>query len=235
MPESEEFKDAMFRAAVKADGLRAAGLRGLEGVTQARQASLEREQERLSRKLGPEHPRVRALALRREDGTARLRDLKVEIARAETVAPRPSADQWVLHGYVRGKDLNPATDLTVALVDAQGRWLRALGFVCTDARGYFQLVTSMGRAERSAEEPLTPSAVPRELYGYVRITDRGRVQLYRAEEAVLVSPGGVEYREIILEGGTAGCVSPEEGEDYPSAASEKKEPPKPGGRPRRHS
>src|SRR5574341_889782 len=105
MAESDDFKEVLIRAAAKADALRAAGLKGLEGVTQARQAGLEREHGRLSRKLGAEHPRARALAVRMENGVARLRDLKVEIARAETVAPAVGADKWVLHGYVRRKDL----------------------------------------------------------------------------------------------------------------------------------
>ena len=205
MPESDDFKDVLFNAAVKADALRAAGLQGLEGVTQARQAGLGREHSRLSRKLGAEHPRAKALAIRMEDGAVRLRDLTVEVARAETVAPRAEAGKWVLHGYVRKKDLSPAPDLTVALVDTQGQWLRALGFACTDARGYFQLVATVARAGSASA-----SAPPSKIETHIRITDRHRVQLHRGEEAVPVSPGGVEYREIVLEGGGAGCVAPEE-------------------------
>lgn len=235
MPESEDFKEVLFRAAVKADALRAAGLKGLEGVTQARQAGLEREHARLSHKLGAEHPRARALAVRMEDGVARLRDLKVEIAQAETVAPMAGAAEWVLHGYVRWKDLSPAPDLTVALVDAQGQWVRALGFACTDARGYFQLVASIARAEPAAEAaPLTVPAPPPKLEAHIRITDRNRLQLYRGEEAVPVSLGGVEYREIVLEGGAGGYPPPEEDLPGPGTAPETKvSPPGPGGKPRR--
>jgi hypothetical protein len=216
MPESEDFKDVLFRAAAKADALRAAGLKGLEGVTQARQAGLKREHGRLLGKLGAEHPRTRALAVRMEDSVARLRDLKVEIARAETVAPTAGAAGWVLHGYVRWKDLSPAPDLTVTLVDAQGQWVKALGFANTDARGYFQLAASVVRAG-SAAAP----APPPKIEAHIRITDRNRLQLYRGEEAVPVSPGGVEYREIVLEGGAAGSLPPEE--DFPGPAPEKKD------------
>lgn len=224
MPESEDFKEVLFRAAAKADALRAAGLKGLEGVTQARQAGLEREHARLSRKLGAEHPRARVLAVRMKDGVARLRDLKVEIARAETVAPTAGAADWVLHGYVRWKDLNPAPDLTVTLVDAQGQWVRALGFASTDARGYFQLVASIKGAEPAGAAP------PSKLVAHLRITDRNRFQLYRGGEAVPVSPGGVEYREIVLEGGRA-SLPPEE--DVPGPAPEKKDSPRGPGEKRR--
>jgi hypothetical protein len=241
MAEPEDFKDALLRAAAKADALRAAGLKGLEGLTQARQAGLKREQGRLSQKLGAEHPRVRALAVRMEDGVARLRDLMVDIARAETVAPTAGAAEWVLHGYVRRKDLTPAPDLTVSLVDAQGQWIKALGFACTDARGYFQLVASLGGTEPPGKpeqpgkpelpgkpgpagklDPAGKAVLAPKLQAHVRITDRNRLQLYRGEEAVPISPGAVEYREIILEDGSAGCVAPEEGE-VPSPTPGKKE------------
>jgi len=218
MPESDDFKEVLFSAATKADALRAAGLKGMEGVTQARQAGLEREHSRLSRKLGADHPRVRALSARMEDGAVRLRDLEVEIARAETVAPRADPGKWVLHGYVRKKDLTPAPDLTVALVDAQGQWLRALGFACTDARGYFQLVATVARAGAAGA-----SAPPSKIEAHIRITDRKRLQLYRGAEAIPISPGGVEYREIVLEGGGAGCVAPEEEVPGTSPAPQAKE------------
>ena len=218
MPESDDFKEVLFSAAAKADALRAAGLKGMEGVTQARQAGLEREHGRLSRKLGADHPRVRALSVRMEDGAVRLRDLEVEIARAETVAPRADPGKWVLHGYVRKKDLTPAPDLTVALVDAQGQWLRALGFACTDARGYFQLVATVARAGAAGA-----SAPPSKMEAHIRITDRKRLQLYRGAEAIPISPGGVEYREIVLEGGGAGCVAPEEEVPGPPPAPQAKE------------
>ena len=226
--ESDDFKQVIQSAAVNADALRAAGLRGLEGVAQARQAGLERERGRLSRTLGAEHPRVKALALRMEEGAVRLRDLAVEISRAETVAPAVDSSKWVLHGYVRREDLAPAPDLTVALVDAQGQWLRALGFACTDARGYFQLVATVARPGAAAG-----SAPPFKIEAHIRITDRQRVQLYRGEEAIPVSPGGVEYREVVLEGAAAGCVAPEEDVSGPTLP-QKDSPPRAGtGRRRR--
>lgn len=209
MPESQDFQEVLFRTAVKADALRAAGLKGLEGITRARQAGLEREHGRLSRRLGAEHPRARALAVRMEDSVVRLRDLKVEIARAETVAPKAGAAEWVLHGYVRWKDLNPAPDLTVALVDAQGQWVRALGFACTDARGYFQLVASIRRAEPAGEAaPPTLSAPPPELF--LRVNDEERRTLYSDAEPLAPEPGRIDYREIFLGDDARTCTPPED-------------------------
>jgi hypothetical protein len=119
---------------------------------------------------------------------------------------------------VRKKDLTPAPDLTVALVDAQGQWLRALGFACTDARGYFQLIATVARA--GAAGAVAP---PSKIEAHIRITDRKRLQLYRGAEAIPISPGGVEYREIVLDGGAAGCVAPEEEVPGPPPAPKEKE------------
>jgi len=207
MPESEDLKELLFRAAVKADALRAAGLKGLEVITRARQAGLEREHARLSRRLGAEHPRAMALAIRMEDGVARLGDLKVEIARAEMVAPKAGAAEWVLHGHVRWKDLSPAPGLTVALVDAQGQWVRTLGFACTDAAGYFRLRGTRGPAKAPGRE--AASAAPnQESPVFLRITNREGVLLHADPHPVSLTLGSVEYREIILDGEM--CAPPPE-------------------------
>jgi hypothetical protein len=201
MAEANDVKDALPAAAARVDALRAAGLRGLDRAAGARQASLQREHERLTKQLGPDHPRVKAVAARLEGAAALRRDVALEVARAETVSPRVGAQEWALHGYVRSKDLSPVPDLTVSLVDARGQWLQSLGFGCTDARGYFRLVANV--------EPTTKSGASI-VSGYVRVTDSNRKELHRGQEALAVLPGAVEYREIVLEGTGRVCVAPEE-------------------------
>ncbi len=224
MPESNDLDQVLIRAAVNTNVLHETDLKRLEQATQARQASLEREHGRLSGKLGADHPRTKTLALRLETGSTRLRDLKVEVVRAETVAPQAGASDWVLHGYVRWKDLNPAADLTVALVDGRGLWVQALGYACTDERGHFQLVASIGPTEpgKQAERPAAPAPPSERLVVHIRVTDRNRLELYRGEEAVPVAAGGVEYQEIVLGDRAAGCVSPEDDIPGPSPAPKKK-------------
>lgn len=230
MADQNNPEDVAFRAAALADALRAAGLRGLEGITHARQHRLEREHQRLATRLGGEHPRVHGLARQLEEGTVRLRDLGIEIARAQTVVPRAGPTQWVLLGYVRWPDLRPAPDLTVALVDARNQWIRKLGFACTDTSGYFALTVSLGR-----EAQASTSAEPLEVY--VQVTDQSRAVLHREKEAVVVAPATVEYREIILQGGARVCTPPEEDTDGPggTAAQEREPgpPAPPGGEPPR--
>lgn len=210
MAQSEDFDEALSRGTERVDRLREAGLKGMETVTLARQAGLKRERGRLSEALGAEHPLVKDLTLRMEDGTARLRALKVEIARAGTVVPKAGAAEWVLHGYVWSADGSPGPDLTVALVNGQGQWLRELSFAVTDARGYFQLRAPVAAA----------------LEAFLRVTDRNRAQVYSGKDPVPIIPGRVEYQEI-LQGtdATRGGVPPEEaapGGPEPTPDSEKK-------------
>jgi len=226
MPDANDSGQVAFRAATLADALRAAGLRGLDGLTHARQHRLEREHQRLSTKLGGEHPRVRGLASQLEDGAIRLRDLGIEIARAETMVPKAGPAEWVLLGYVRWPDLSPASGLTVALVDARNQWIRSLGFACTDPRGYFRLTVAFGQ-----EEQAPPRARAARSEVYIRVTDANRAVLHREEEAVSVVPGTVEYREIVLQGGVGVCTPPEEdapdGPEGPKPREREPEPPPP--------
>jgi hypothetical protein len=214
MAETDELKDALPGAAARVDSLRAAGLKGLDRATAARQASLQRERDRLAKRHGPDDPRVKAVTARIDGAAALRRDLALEVARAETVSPQVGPQEWALHGYVRWKDLSPAPDMTVSLVDEKGQWLRALGFACTDARGYFTL---SAKVEHAADGTATVASA------YVRVTDGDRKELYRGREPLPVLPGAVEYREIVLEGEPRVCASPEE-EPQPGTAHARKPP-----------
>jgi hypothetical protein len=209
MAQSDELDNLLLPAAVRTDALRAAGLQGLQGVTEAQQSALEREQGRLAQKLGPDHPRVKAVAQRLEDGHARVRDLAVEVSRAETVAPKAGEDEWALHGHLRWPDLAPAPELTVSLLDAQGQWLRTLGYACTGPRGYFSLVAKVQRSPAGG-----PSS---SLSAYPRVTDSSGKELYRGKDALAVTPGATDYREIILDGEAASCGPPDQDVPIPES------------------
>ncbi len=190
MPPTDEERDALIRIGGKADASRAAGLQLLGQAVRARQAGLQREHGRLSRKLGPDHPRTRATAMRIEADAALSRELVVDIARAATVRPQRTADQWALHGLVLCKDLRPAPGLTVSLVDAKGEWLKFLGFACTDARGYFQLVAPGARTSGTVDAP--PDAYARSaLEAWIRVTDADRNEVHRETPRVHSARGGI--------------------------------------------
>ncbi len=201
MADADDPKDPLPGVAARVDALRAGGLKGLDRAAGARQGSLQREHRRLARRLGEDHPRVLAVAARIEGALALRRELAIEVVRAETPSPQPGPQEWALHGYVRWADGSPARDLTVSLVDGRGQWLRELGYACTDARGYFKLVARVEHAADGSAAILT---------AFVRVTNDARHELHRGQEALPVLPGVVEYREIVLDGSSRACSTPEE-------------------------
>lgn len=201
MADADELKEALPGAAARVDALRAAGLTTLDHATGARASTLKRERDRLARRLGEDHPRVQALAVRLEGATALRRRLAVEVVRAGTESPRVDAQVWALHGYVRCADTKPAANVTVSLVDHVGQYLKPLGYACTDARGYFRITARVEPAPDGSAAIQT---------AFIRVTDASRQELYRATEPLPVLPGVVEYREIVLDGSVRVCASPEE-------------------------
>jgi hypothetical protein len=139
-------------------------------------------------------------------GAERLRHVGQEAARAETAAPRAEPGEWMLHGYVRGRDLNPVPDLTLSLVDARGRVVEPLGYGCTDAKGYFRIVAKLARAETGGARTVGEHAEPETVH--IRVTDASGKQVYRGQEAIRPAPDQVEYREIVLGQDASGCAPP---------------------------
>jgi hypothetical protein len=223
MADVEERSDELlFRAAARADVLRAAGLRGLEEAARARQLGLEREHGRLSAALGADHPRTRAVVEQMRYGAERLRHVGMEAARAETAAPRTGQGEWMLHGYVRDRDLNPVPELTVSLVDARGQVVEALGYGCTDAKGYFRTVARVASAETGGVRTAGDHPAPKTVY--IRLTDAGGKQVYRGEEAIRPAPDQVEYREIVLGQDGSVCAPPPGEPAEPDQPAPKKTP-----------
>src|SRR5262245_40075506 len=83
------------------DLMRATMLDNLKLLRVARAEGLRREHERLSAKLGANHPRVAALAISRAENDDFINGITVEAERARVVVPQADAHTWVLHGFVR--------------------------------------------------------------------------------------------------------------------------------------
>jgi hypothetical protein len=184
-----------------ADRARTTHLVGLQRVRGAKSAGLEREHQRLSRSLGDRHPRVVALSDKIAVNAALSRQLVYESERAKVETPTPEARGYIVHGHVRDQDLNAVPGLTVALYDPSGKWLRRLGFDCTDQTGHFKLCYDAGAKDQ-------PEPKPGERDYLLHISDKKSTLLHRHPRAVQPALGRVDYREIIL-GEEADCPPPE--------------------------
>jgi hypothetical protein len=197
-----DIKREVNRGISGADEQRAGELERLQIVRQAKAGSLERERERLSLNLGTTHPRVVALMEKAESNRGMVRDLIIETERAKTKLPDVDKEKWALHGYVRNRESQGVPKLTVALYDRNGRWLKELGYACTEKNGYFRLES------RSA-------VIGQKQQLYIRALNDEGACLYVDGNSLVPAFGVVDYREIILSGDAQVCAPPEKGEVPP--------------------
>ena len=208
----EEVSRELDKGIAGADTLRADRLDGLTAMRAVKDKRLWREQARLAQKLGPTHPHVNEIVGRLTVNATMMRDLKLESARARTGIPQVDKDTWVLHGYVRDKNLNGVSNLTVALYDQSGGRLKGAGHGCTDVNGYFRIASK----NVSAASP-----------AYIRVLSKEGSFLYADKNALLPELGSIDYREIILSGEEAVCVPPPEPIGPPTVVPPKISPPPP--------
>jgi hypothetical protein len=188
---SREFQKTMSGA----DQLRADGLDRLHRLRAVKEASLRREEERLTRKLGANHPRVNEIRGRLRLNTALMRDLSLESKRARVEPPDVDSQTWALHGFVRNKSHIGVPNLTVSFCDPAGSRLDGLGLGCTDANGYFKIRSKNFSNVRAA---------------YVRVLSQQGSVLYADSRALQPRAGVIDYREIILSGEEVVCIPPPE-------------------------
>ncbi|BCT67363.1 hypothetical protein [Nitrosospira sp. NRS527] len=189
----------------QADPQREAALAQLSRVRSAKMTAQAREQKRLAEKLGALHPRVKALAHKREVNAALLREVNLDLARAATPEIDINDNTWLLHGRVLDRAREGQSGLTSTLIDAKGGWVRELGYACTDKRGYFRL--SVEKVKTASDKP----EAGRETQVYLRITDRSNKVLHTDKPPLTPRPGQVDYREITLGEPPAECRAPEGG------------------------
>lgn len=209
---ASEVSQEVEKSITGADAQRAAELGRLQILRQAKARSMGREQGRLSRKLGSGHPRVLALTNKIEVNRELMRDLVIEAEHAKTEVPTVDKNTWTVHGFVRDKDRAGVRNLTVALYDDKGQWIRELGYTCTEKSGYFKLlhsrakpgVTDVGKeGEEARREPGEKL--------YIHVTNPQGAHIHVDKQPLTPEPGRVDYREIILGEDEAVCRPPESG------------------------
>jgi hypothetical protein len=193
-----------------ADALRASRLDGLTAMRGVKENRLKREQARLAAKLGAAHPRVTEIEQQLALNAIMIRDLKLESARAHTEAPQVDENTWLLHGFVRNKELKGVPNLTVALFNPNGERIDELGHGCTDANGYFRLTSKNANNAGQAQ---------------IRVLSKEGAVLFADKNPVQPQAGSIDYREIILSGEELSCVHPLETAGTSTNASLENPPP----------
>lgn len=189
----EEMQKKVRSLSQNLDEPRLAGLELAFNLQTGLQEQLKQERERLAVKYGAGHPRVIQLQEQLKAGRQLAEGLKVEITRSKIEVPDLPDNTWRVHGRVVTENYTGVEEMTVALYTPQGRWLRELGYSCTDAQGYFVLDIP-GRYENLVNEYdhlfLTVTDADQQFI----CRDSEPVKMESAEENGYISV----YREILL-------------------------------------
>lgn len=183
------------------DAFRSEALLSLARLREVKTAQTSRQYEYARKNYGEDDPRTQQFAVELALNGRFTMELGAEVDRAGATAPNIDAHSWMLYGYVRDADLVGQPELTVALYDMQGRWVKVLGHDCTDERGHFEIRTAIGDALSRLKES--------RLQFFLRVVGPNQEPLYMDRSATVPEGGVALYREIILDGSKP-CLPPSE-------------------------
>ena len=191
------------------DDERVGGLERVKTIQDTKNESLARERRRLARKYGEDHPRVQKIDSRLAYNQSLLKDLAVETDRSKVEVPAIDANTWMVHGRVLDKIRAGIAGLTVSLFDEKGKWIREMGYSCTDERGYFAITYSVKGDEKPGAQQL-----------FLTVTDKEHRVLHREKEPLYVRLGWIDYREMVIDDQGDVCLPPEPDKDEKPAPAD---------------
>jgi hypothetical protein len=160
--------------------------------------ALKKEQARLQKKYGPDHPRVAKITNRLDYNQAALPEMKTEIERSQIKSPEFDTNTWMVHGRVLNQNLTGIKGLTLALYDANGKVEKRLEYACTDERGYYAIRYQVKEGE-------TPPFDEKADY-FLTVTDSQGKVCHKEEQPLHVTIGQTDYRVIVLD--DTKCIPP---------------------------
>jgi hypothetical protein len=190
------------------DGDRAAAYGELSVLRSARQSSLERRERIYAVKYGASDRRVQEMQKQRETNIRLRQEIYAAHTQAALAKPKVDENGYVFYGFVRNRQRQPLSRLTVALYDKRGQWQREFGYGCTDENGHF-LLRLQGDAKSVLEEPKEGAATGRNsTSSEIRVYNVKQILVHRGTKPLAPQLGGIDYREIILDDCEESCAAP---------------------------
>ena len=149
----------------------------------------DKELARLVKKYGEQHPKVQKIQARQVYNKEMFVGLKQEIDRSNIKTEFLDTTSWRVHGRVYDSNAKPIKKLTVFLEDLSRKGSEILDYGCTDERGYYS-ITLNEQTVSEYEKQKTPV--------YLRVSDANKQIIFRSNEALQMSKGAVEYRDIFI-------------------------------------
>ena len=197
-PGNEQIIQRLDSSVKKLDELRGESLQRTELLQTNKDRALKKEQQRLEKKHGADHPRVARINNRIEYNRVAIPEVRQEIEIAKIRIPDFDSLTWMVHGRVLNSKLEGVGGLTVSLFDASGKPDKDLGYACTDEAGYYAI---RYRFEEDKEPPFGEDTP-------FRLTvsgDKGKI-CHQEAEPLFVEAGQVDFRQIIIDEKT--CTPP---------------------------
>lgn len=185
----------------QAEALRKQGLQEILTVQALKKRQLAQEKQRLSVKLGEDHPRVRQIAARLDRSERVEKGLVVLIDESGVRAPAAGETDWQVEGRVLDAKGKGVPGVTVSLFDKRRRWVRPLGYSCSDEFGFYAIkYTPKKGAEESELEA-------QELI--VTVSGQDYKVLCQHPDPVTIRAGQTEVRNVTLSGQASICTPPQ--------------------------
>lgn len=197
------------------DAARAAAYENLLIVRAVKDKQLSVEQQLIEMKYGPDDPQIAAIKARLAINQAIRTDLTVAQVQAATPQPIVDGNSYVFHGFVRDRQRQARPQLTVALYDPSGFWVREAGYSNTDPNGYFLLRYTQVAPVKGKKAEIDQSSARFDGKSLeVRVYDSQQKLLYRDPTPLSPKLGQVDYRVIIFEE-SAGAPPPVSADSAP--------------------
>lgn len=180
------FAEQMGDIPTATDRVRLVGLDHASRVQKARQGAVGRRLALTRARRADNQTEIARLEAAVATEARAQQGYRIAAQTAEVEVPGRKPDAFVLHGRVFQPDGVPASELTVAAINADGQVNR---FTCTDAKGYFRMDMPSEATDDHAGETV-----------FLQVSDADQAVLYRGDEAIEPHRGGVVYREIRLSG-----------------------------------
>jgi hypothetical protein len=206
---ADQVSQAIDQRLASLDTQRASKLAGLQTIRTAKVTGYNREQRRLTLKYGADSPRVAALTDKIQINNGLRRDVAFETDRAQTPAPTTDPASYVFHGFVRDMKGQAVPQLTIGLYDESNNWIQAIGYGCTDERGYFLMRSqSVGTGASPAGAGERAAAADTKFAARIYVLDSKKNTLQIEKQPLYPQLGSIDFRIIILGGQSAPCTPP---------------------------
>lgn len=201
MPDTEEILRKIDLYLDSVDQWTRDGLTELSDLQHYKQRAGVQKRKRAIIKYGHEDPKAHNATANLKSTQDFLNAIKIEKDKADITPTDIREDAWLLHGRVLDERRNGVKGQTVSLFGKDQKWVRELGFACTDERGYFAITYP--------EKEGSPVDIPDTQALFLTLTDQQNQVIHREDEPLFVAIGRVDYREILLSGPEETCAPPE--------------------------